>query len=205
MVNVNMISYSSIAPRRIPQQKRGQRRVDSFLQAAAAVIAEMGYERATMSVIAQRSHSSVGSLYQFFPNKLALAEALRNQCIRNIEQSWKTLGRQAGDMSAEDLTSRLVELQIEIIKNRPVLLALLDVPPVSQARRELIRARIAEVLISHKPRMSRATALRIASVVQQVSRGLLMLYAQAGASERIAIIEEFKAVLTGYLVPKLRP
>jgi len=205
LVNVNMISHSPIAPRRIPQQKRGQRRVDSFLRAAASVITEMGYERATMSIIAQRSHSSIGSLYQFFPNKLSLAEALRNQYVRNIEQSWRTLGHQAAFISAEDLTSRLVELQIEIIKNHPVLLALLDVPPVSQARYELIRARIAEVLISHKPRLSRATALRTASVVLQVSRGLLMLYAQAGARERIAIIEEFKSVLTGYLVPKLKP
>lgn len=201
---MNMISRSSITPRRIPQQKRGQRRVDGFLRAAASVISEMGYERATMSAIAQRSHSSVGSLYQFFPNKLAVAEALRNQYVRNVEQSWLILGCQAAEMSAEGLTSRLVELQIEIIKNHPVLLALLDVPPVSHARRELIRTRIAEVLISHKPHMVRGTALRIASVVQQVSRGLLSLYARADATERTAIIEEFKSVLTGYLAPKLK-
>lgn len=199
-----MISRSSIAPRRIPQQKRGERRVSGFLRAAASVIAEMGFERATMIAIAERSHSSVGSLYQFFPNKLSLAEALRNQYVKNIEQSWITLGRQAGAMSAEDLTCRLVELQIEIMKNHPVLLTLLDVPPISHARRELIRTRIAEVLTSHQPGMSRATALRIASVVQQISRGLLSLYAQAGANEAIAIIEEFKSVLTGYLVPKLK-
>jgi AcrR family transcriptional regulator len=192
-------------PRRIPQQKRGQRRVDGFLRAAASVITEMGYERATMSAIARRSRSSIGSLYQFFPNKLSVAEALRNQYVKKIEQSWITLGRQAAGMRTEDLTGRLVELQIQIITNHPVLLALLDVPPVSHARRQLIRARIAEVLISHKSRMSRPTALRIASVVQQVSRGLLSLYAQASSDEKLAILEEFKSVLTGYLVPKLKP
>lgn len=173
------------------------------MRAAASVIAEIGFERATMSAIAKRSHSSVGSIYQFFPNKLSLAEALRNRYVKEIEQSWITLGQQAAAMSAEDLTCRLVELQVEIMKNHPVLLTLLDVPPVSRARRELIRTRIAEVLISHQPRMSRATALRIASVVQQVSRGLLRLYAQADANEGAAIIDEFKSVLTGYLVPKL--
>jgi AcrR family transcriptional regulator len=199
-----MISYSSITPRRIPQQKRGERRVSGFLRAAASVIAEVGYERATMSAIAKRSYSSVGSLYQFFPNKLSVAEALRNQYVKNLEQSWITLAGQAGTMTAEDLTCRLVELQIEIMKNHPVLLALLDVPPVSNARRELIRTRIAEVLIAHQPHMSRVTASRIASVVQQVSKGMLRLYAQANANEGIAIIEEFKAVLTGYLVPKLK-
>jgi len=178
--------------------------VDGFLRAAASVITELGYERATMSAIARRSHSSVGSLYQFFPHKLALAEALRNHYIRNVEQSWITLGCQAAEMNAATLTGRLVELQIEIIKNHPVLLALLDVPPASHARRELIRRRIAEVLMSHNPHISKTTALRIASVVQQISRGLLSLYAQAESNERRAIIEEFKAVLTGYLVPKLK-
>jgi AcrR family transcriptional regulator len=200
-----MISHSSLMPRRIPQQKRGQRRVDGFLRAAASVITEMGYERATMSAIAKRSRSSIGSLYQFFPNKRSVAEALRNQYVGKIEQAWITLGRQAAGMRAEDLTGRLVELQIQIITNHPVLLALLDVPSVSHARRERIRARIAGVLISHKARMPRPTALRIASIVQQVSRGLFSLYAQVGSDEKLAILEEFKSVLTGYLVPKLKP
>ena len=199
-----MISHSLAAPRRIPRQKRGQRRVDSFLRAAASVITEMGYARTTMTAIAQRSHSCVGSLYQFFPNKLSLAEALRDQYVKKIEQSWITLCGEAADLNAEALTYRLVELQIGIIKNHPIVLALLEIPPVSHARRELIRRRIAEVLIAHKPHMVRATALRVASVVQQVSRGLLSLYAQAEAGERTAIIAEFKSILTGYLAPKLK-
>ncbi|MGH9824396.1 MAG: TetR family transcriptional regulator, partial [Blastocatellia bacterium] len=66
-------SYSATTPRRIPQQKRGQRRVAGFLRAAASVIAEMGYEQATMSAIAERASSCIGSLYQFFPNKAAVA------------------------------------------------------------------------------------------------------------------------------------
>ncbi|MFZ0703378.1 MAG: TetR/AcrR family transcriptional regulator [Candidatus Acidiferrales bacterium] len=197
-------SYSSPAQRRIPQQKRGRRRVAGFLRAAACVITDMGYEQATMSAIAERARSCIGSLYQFFPNKRSVAEALRDQYIEEIEQSWIALGRQAAALNAEDLAHRLVSLQIEIVKNHPALLALLDVPPASHTRREMIRARIATVLVSHKSRMSRTTALRIASVVQQVSRALLTLYAQADADEKTAMIGEFKSVLTGYLVPKLK-
>jgi AcrR family transcriptional regulator len=169
------------------------------------VITEKGYERATMSAIAGRAHSCIGSLYQFFPNKRSVAEALRAQYIKEIEHSWTALGRQAATLSAEHLACRLVSLQIEIAKSHPALLALLDIPPTSHTRagRELIRARIAGVLMAHTPRMSRTAALRIASVVQQVSKGLLTLYAQTCADEKIAIIEEFKSVVTGYLVPKL--
>lgn len=159
-----------------------------------------------MSAIAERAHSCIGSLYQFFPNKRSVAEALRAQYVKEMEQSWTVLGRHAAALSAENLACRLVRLHIEIVKSHPALLALLDVPPTSHtpARRELIRARIAWVLVARKPRMSKVTALRIASVVQQVSKGLLMLYAQADADGKIAMIEEFKSVLTGYLVPKLK-
>jgi AcrR family transcriptional regulator len=203
---MSMSSHPSVSPRRIPQQKRGRRRVAGFIRAAAAVFAEKGYEGATMNAIAERAHSCIGSLYQFFPNKLALAEAIRDQYSKGIEQSWVALGRKAGDLSPEQLACKLVTLQLEIVKEHPALLALLDMPPTSRTRtwRELIRARIAAVLVSHKPRMHKVSALRTALVVQQISRGLLTIYAKADATEKAAIIEEFKAALSGYLVPKLK-
>ncbi len=197
----------SVAQRRIPRQRRGRRRVANFLRAAAAVITESGYDGATMSAIAERAHSSIGSLYQFFPNKLSVAEAIRAHHIEEIEQSWIALSREAPALSASALACRLVNLHIEIAKNHPVLLALLDLRPTprTRTRRELIRGRIAAVLVAHSPRMSGSLAARTASVVQQVSRGMLTLYAQAEPDKRPLIIEEFKALLTGYLVPKLKP
>jgi AcrR family transcriptional regulator len=179
--------------------------VAGFLRAAASVITERGYERATMSAIAGRARSCIGSLYQFFPNKRSVAEALRGQYIKEIEQSWVTLGRQAAAMSAGKLACRLASLQIEIVNSHPALLALLEVPPTAHThkRRELIRTHIATVLMAHKPHLPKTTALRVAAVVQQVSKGLLTLYAQADADGKPALIEEFKSVLTGYLVPKL--
>jgi AcrR family transcriptional regulator len=180
--------------------------VAGFLQAAAAVLTEVGYERTTMSAIADRAHSCIGSLYQFFPNKRSVAEALRAQYAKEFEQSWAALERQAAALSTENLVTRLVSLQIEIVKCHPALLALLDVPPSSRttARRELIRARIASVLLAHRPGISGPTASRTASVVQQISRGLLTLYAKSDATAKIAMIDEFESVLTGYLVPKLK-
>jgi hypothetical protein len=59
-------------------------------------------------------------------------------------------------------------------------------------------------LTAHKPRISEATALRAASVVQQVSRALLALYRQAQLEEKPAIVDEFKCVIKGYLAAKLK-
>lgn len=158
-----------------------------------------------MSAIAKRARSSIGSLYQFFPNKRSVAEAVRAQYIGQIERYWIGLAEQSPALSTEQLASRLVTLQLEVVGKYPALLALLDLPASrkSSKRRELIRARIAEVLSAHKPQMTRASALQAASIVQYVSRSLLTLYARANTGERAAIVEEFKSVLKGYLVPKL--
>ena len=62
--------------RREPRQERGRRRIEGILEAAARVFAEVGYEAATTNAIAREARTSIGSLYQFFPNKGAVLEAL---------------------------------------------------------------------------------------------------------------------------------
>jgi AcrR family transcriptional regulator len=70
--------------RRIPTQERSRKRVEAILDAAAGVFAEIGFEAATTEAIAERAQTSIGSLYQFFPNKLVLFEAV---AARFIERS----------------------------------------------------------------------------------------------------------------------
>lgn len=64
------------AARRVPTQERSKRRVERMIDAAAYVFAEQGYDAATMEGIAERAETSIGSIYQFFPNKLSLFNAL---------------------------------------------------------------------------------------------------------------------------------
>src|SRR5215475_5320025 len=69
-------------PRR---QDRGRQRMESLLRAAEDVFAEIGYERATTNLIASRASVSPGTLYQFYPNKEALAEALAGRYAEELE------------------------------------------------------------------------------------------------------------------------
>ena len=62
--------------RRVPLQERSKKRVERILDAAAHVFADEGYDAATMEGIAARAETSIGSIYQFFPNKLAVFNAL---------------------------------------------------------------------------------------------------------------------------------
>jgi len=64
------------AARRVPTQERSKKRVERIIDAAAHVFAEEGYDAATMEGIAERAETSIGSIYQFFPNKLSLFTAL---------------------------------------------------------------------------------------------------------------------------------
>jgi AcrR family transcriptional regulator len=198
---VRVSSRSSVAPRRIPQQERGERRVDGLLQAAANVIADVGYDSATMAAIAERAGSSIGSLYQFFPNKEAVVEALRTQYVSEIEELWAALAAEASRLPVHELVSRLFRSQIDFAEGHPAFLVLFDAPPTANTaqRREIIRGRIARVILTRKPRMSRGKAFRLAAVVHQIVKGLLTLYARADQRERPVIVEEFQVVLTGYL------
>src|SRR3982751_5916046 len=67
---------ASVAAPRAPRRARGQLRVEALLAAAAEVFAAKGFDAATMTEIAAQSESSIGSLYQFFRTKEAVADAL---------------------------------------------------------------------------------------------------------------------------------
>ncbi|MEM8675923.1 MAG: TetR/AcrR family transcriptional regulator [Cyanobacteria bacterium P01_G01_bin.67] len=79
--------------RRQPQQKRGQARVEQILDAAAIVFNEVGFEAATTHAIASRANTAVGSLYQFFPDKLAIFNALELRHVERVYDIWEQLFR----------------------------------------------------------------------------------------------------------------
>jgi len=92
---------SHFSARRLPRQQRGERRVAELLDAAAAIIAETGYDAATMSAIALRAHASIGSLYQFFPNKAAITQALRIRYSRQFDELCIPLSQEARTVNLE--------------------------------------------------------------------------------------------------------
>lgn len=169
------------------------------------MIAETGYESTTMCAIAERAGSSIGSLYQFFPNKEAVAEALRAGYIGEVEDLWTTLAAKARDLTTEELTKHLVKSVVDFARRHRAFLALLDAPATvnSWQRRERIASRITRVLSASNPGLSRRDAARGGLVVHQIVKGMLALYARAGARERPGVVKEFEAVLLGYLKPKL--
>lgn len=67
---------SELQPRKAPSQSRSQRMVDDLLEATARVLVKDGWEKASTNRIAKAAGVSVGSVYQYFPNKEALVLAV---------------------------------------------------------------------------------------------------------------------------------
>lgn len=68
-----------IIPRKQPRQARSRAMVDAILDAAARVLIERGYAGTTTNAVAEVAGVSVGSLYQYFPNKDSLITALHQR------------------------------------------------------------------------------------------------------------------------------
>lgn len=79
------------SPRKSPSQERSRQTVQRILDAAARVFHEQGYTGATTNDIADEAGVSIGSLYQYFPNKDALLVALTRRHIELTTDSLATL------------------------------------------------------------------------------------------------------------------
>ena len=94
---------SVLKPRKMPKQERSQVMVDTLLEATARVLAKRGYAGTNTNLIAETAGVSVGSIYQYYPNKDSLIAALhkrhalqmRNMIIRVLSGSKNETLREA--------------------------------------------------------------------------------------------------------------
>jgi AcrR family transcriptional regulator len=88
---VTQTSNLEISERKKPKQARSEALVDAVLQAAVQVLAKEGASRFTMARVAEAAGVSVGSLYQYFPNKAALLFRLQSDEWRETGQLLRTI------------------------------------------------------------------------------------------------------------------
>ena len=115
-------SAQSFGLRRQPRQQRGKERVEKILDAAAAVFDEVGYDTATTHLIAAKAGTAIGSLYQFFPDKAAIFNAMELRHTERVKMMW-----------AQANTSAIVQLPLrQMIHALTLAVADLFAQPVSR-------------------------------------------------------------------------
>lgn len=102
----------STKPRKLPQQDRSRITVEAILEATARILAEEGYDKASTNHIAERAGISIGSLYQYFPNKESLMAALMEQHSNEIAELVESKLRHLFDSPPEMAIPELVKAVI---------------------------------------------------------------------------------------------
>jgi AcrR family transcriptional regulator len=185
-----------------PQQERATLRLANFLDAAANLFEEIGYEAATMTAIAERSGSGIGTLYHYFPDKQSMAFALLNQYAQEIEAYWKPLMEQAEILPHTTFAEKFLERITEFLRERPAYLKLLAAPirfSRDPAARRALRVAIANAFRAKDPSLTSEKAVLAANITLQMVKSMTTLYAEAGPREKPLIIAEYKKALTLYL------
>jgi AcrR family transcriptional regulator len=103
-----------VAARRRPVQTRSKQTVERILDAAAHVFGERGYA-GTTNHVAERAGVSIGSLYQYFPDKDALLVALHDRHLEQIGR--RLLGR--GPVHDSDAWVRWLVAELIAVNTRP--------------------------------------------------------------------------------------
>jgi AcrR family transcriptional regulator len=88
---------ASASLRNEPVQARSTARLTALLDAAAAAIDELGYERLTTAMVAERAGASIGTVYRYFPDRIAVLQAL---ATRNLDYVVRGIERAIGDRRA---------------------------------------------------------------------------------------------------------
>jgi AcrR family transcriptional regulator len=205
---------SSSVLRRRPRQARSQERINRILDTAENVFAEVGYEAATTNLIASQAATSIGSLYEFFPNKDAIGRALAERYIEQIDRLYENLFEtaflgaddSAGHVNGQVVVERIVHGLDEFYRAHPGAVPLLNgqhtSPDLAAAGARLqiaLERRIEAVLAQRRPELPVASWRLIAMVIADVARALLVRADSVPLSQRRAIVRELDRVVVGYL------
>lgn len=195
-------------PRKRPRQARSKVTVDTILAATARVLVKQGFDGLTTNAVAEAAGVSIGSLYQYFPNKQALVAALIER--RLDDKNAETLAELArvAQLPIGDAVRAMIAMTIAIYRDAPALSRVLieQVPRIGRMARiaelhhgtlamvsALLAARRAELAI-RDPEMA---AFVLVSAIEAIAQRAALF--QPARLADPALIEEATAMVTRYL------
>ena len=190
-----------------PRRRPGRLRVAALLEAGAAVIAERGFEAATMAEIAARAGAPIGSLYRFFPNKQVLADALLRRFKNTIDDAFAAIDARARELPIAALVDALFALVDELRGEIRPMAALLDAHSDWSAKRSefrsAVRTHIARTLMACRPDLDAQSADDMAAILLQLMKMKSQLTREAADAENPRVLNELRKMTQLYLADKL--
>ncbi len=198
---------SALHPRKSPRQKRSSVTVDAILQAAIQVLLLVGKERLTTTRVAARAGVSVGTLYQYFPNKSALLQATLKRHINAVSGA---IDEACRAHRGEDLTAiadaiadaYLHAKMVEVKASAALYAVSSDVDGMAIARAAGLRGRqaIADVFATARDGLNKDPEL-VASMVMAMLNGVSRQVLESKRPEEAmgSLRKELRVLLRDYL------
>jgi AcrR family transcriptional regulator len=197
-----------LAPRKAPRQARAKRTVERILEATAELLDEIGFDRLTTNLVAERAGVNIGSLYSYFPNKYALLNTL---ALRLSDRQTERIRQYLRDVDPatpwREVSDGVVDVMVEASREMPGFVplqrALLAVPELHEAYRRTsdpISREMNVFLRRWGIDLPEGRLNLIVLCMGEVSAGLLDLAVSEGLAYDEAVVEELRNLLKGYLM-----
>lgn len=156
-----------------------------------------------MTEVAARAGAAIGSLYQFFPSKEALANALLAQYAQAACTELANFSEPSQRWTDEEWAARLCAFLISFRKRHPAFLPLVESMPMPAADglsiRRRFRAEIQALLARRAPHRSDGDMYAAAVVVQQMMKSAAAIQAEPGMPGRQAALAQMQHAMQVYL------
>lgn len=194
--------------RRRPQQARSQRRVEHVLDTADRVLAEEGADALTTTRVAEAADISVGSLYQWFPDKGAILEALALRYLDGFNAVMAGLA--ARGTLGDDPGGTALDTFAEAFRARPGFRAMwfggLRTEELRDATRpglDELGATLAQILAAHAPDAPAERVAVVARITVTVADALLRQAFRNDPEGDEFVLSEARTLVRAYLADQL--
>ena len=202
-------------PRKSATQKRSQATVQALLDATARVLTREGYDRASTNRIAATAGVSVGSLYQYFPNKEALVAALVARHNREMLDLLREALKEVASLDLATAIAKLVRAAVDAHRVDPALHRVFDeqVPRMGQlAKIEALQGETFRLVKSYLEGRRDEISVRdldsatsiLVTTVEALTHQFVIHRPDAPARDRDRFIDEVTRLAMGYLMPARR-
>jgi AcrR family transcriptional regulator len=200
------VTQPALKPRKTPIQARSNASVEAILQATLQVLTSVGKERLTTTRVAARAGVSVGTLYQYFPNKSALLQACLRHHMDDVRRSIETVCAQHEGDSLLDMGTALIHAyltaKMQNVKASAALYAVssdVDGAAIAKAASQRSRRAIVQLFATAREPLtkdSETIANAVVSALNGFSRSLLEskspeLHLQSMRDELIVLVHAY--------------
>jgi AcrR family transcriptional regulator len=204
---------SKLEPRKLPRQERSHEMVERILGTARQLSREIGFRGVSTAQIAQHAGLSVGSIYQYFPNKEAIMVELTRRWLAQFQPIVEHARARPRPRTWRALEATLAELfdrADRLYREAPDMLAVLELMAASPELRGVeethdraIIASFSRWLREINPELPEAAATRLGELILAVGHVCLKASAAGPPARGRLIREDLKAMMQALLRPQV--